>query len=409
MVLLNQVLVLLLVSVIVFIIDINKKFFPVPVVLVLVGMALSSLSLFSDFSVSHDVLYDIFIPGLIFVSAYQFSAQALKKNAAIILTFSTLGMLATVLLLGTGVYWVSSFFEPLSWSVSFLLAAILVPTDPVSVVSILKGSGGSEEVSDIVEGESLVNDGTSIVIFTILLSMVQSGNSFSALNFLESFTYVSLGGIGIGLVFGWILSQAIHITSHHEYQVILSILIAYGGFTLAEMVNASGVLATVVSGILLSFAFSKHDEKEDEFRDSLGGFWNVVEPTLSSILFLFIGIQSVHYIHFQKPIIWITATIFFVLSILARFLVLGSTLLVVPSWRRKFEHLNSGLFLLSWAGIKGTMSVVLILWAESTLTIDNSVFLISVAFITTLFSFIFQSAGVYPLSRFLKKVDHSET
>ncbi|MGO1476517.1 cation:proton antiporter domain-containing protein, partial [Alkalibacterium gilvum] len=204
MVLLNQVLVLLLVSVIVFIIDINKKFFPVPVVLVLVGMALSSLSLFSDFSVSHDVLYDIFIPGLIFVSAYQFSAQALKKNAAIILTFSTLGMLATVLLLGTGVYWVSSFFEPLSWSVSFLLAAILVPTDPVSVVSILKGSGGSEEVSDIVEGESLVNDGTSIVIFTILLSMVQSGNSFSALNFLESFTYVSLGGIGIGLVFGWI-------------------------------------------------------------------------------------------------------------------------------------------------------------------------------------------------------------
>ncbi|WP_371860853.1 cation:proton antiporter [Alkalibacterium kapii] len=392
----------------VFIIDINKKFFPVPVVLVLAGMALSFLPLFSDFSVSHDVLYDIFIPGLIFVSAYQFSAYAFKKNAGIILTFSTVGMLLTALLLGTGIYWVSSFFVPLTWAVSFLLAAILVPTDPVSVVSILKDSGGSKEVSEIVEGESLVNDGTSIVIFTILLSMVQSGDAFSPLNFLESFTYVSLGGIGIGLAFGWILSQAIHITSHHEYQVILSILIAYGGFTLAELVNASGVLATVVSGLMLSFAFSKHEEKEEEFRESLSGFWNVIEPTLSSVLFLFIGIQSVQYTNFQDPTIWITAFIVFILSILSRFLVLGGTLLVVPPWRKKFKHLNSGLFLLSWAGIKGTMSVVLLLWAESALAIDNSASLISVAFITTLFSFIFQSAGVYPLSLFLEKVDKNE-
>ncbi|MFO8069142.1 MAG: cation:proton antiporter [Alkalibacterium sp.] len=406
MVFLHQLLVLLFVSIVVYTIDVNKNFFPVPVVLVLVGMGLSFLPLFSHFSVSRDILYQIFIPGLLFVSAYQFSTHALKKNAGLILILSTVGMMATVLLLGTGIYWVTSFFEPFAWNVSLLLAAILVPTDPVSVITILKNSTGAEEIADIVEGESMVNDGTSIVIFTILLSMVQSGDAFSPLHFLENFAYVSLGGIGIGLIFGWILSQAIHITAQHEYQVMLSVLIAYGGFVLAELFDASGVLATVVSGILLSFAFSKKDEKEEEFRRYLGGFWNVVNPTLSSILFLFIGIQFVPYIQFQNWTLWLPAFIFFILSILARFLVLGSTLLIVPKWKKKFSHFFSVLFLLSWSGIKGSMSVVLLLWTEST-TVGQNTFLISVAFVTTFLSFVFQSIGIYPLSRLLKRMDDS--
>ncbi|WP_027108369.1 cation:proton antiporter [Lacticigenium naphthae] len=406
MVFLHQLLVLLFISIIVYTIDVKKDFFPVPVVLVLAGIALSYLPLYSHFSVSRDILYEIFIPGLLFVSAYQFSTRALKKNAGLIFILSTVGMLATVLLLGTGIYWVTSFFEPFAWNVSLLLAAILVPTDPVSVVSILKNSKGTEEIAEIVEGESMVNDGTSIVIFTILLSMVQSGDAFSPLYFLESFVYISLGGIAIGLLFGWVLSQAIHITSHHEYQVMLSILIAYGGFALAESFDTSGVLATVVSGILLSFAFSKNDAQEEEFRKALGGFWNVVSPTLSSILFLFIGIQSVPYIQFQNWTVWPPAFIFFILSILARFLVLGGTLLIVPKWKKKFSHFSSVLFLLSLSGIKGTMSVVFLLWTESTNVAQDTI-LIPVAFVTTLLSFIFQSIGIYPLSHLLKKTDES--
>ncbi|WP_034551039.1 cation:proton antiporter [Carnobacterium funditum] len=406
MILFHQLLLLLFVSVIVYTIDVKQKFFPVPVVLVLLGMGLSFLPIFSDFSVSRDILYEIFIPGLLFVSAYQFSARAMKKNASLILTLSTIGMFATVFLLGIGIFWITSFFEPFTWSVSFLLAAILVPTDPVSVVSILKNSTDNDEIANIVEGESLVNDGSSIVIFTILLSMVQSGDLFSPLQFLDSFAFVSIGGIAVGLVFGWIISQAIHITSHHEYQVMLSILIAYGGFAIAEFFNTSGVLATVVSGILLSFAFSKKEEKEEGFRKALGGFWNVINPTLLSILFLFIGIQAVPYIQFQNWTLWLPALIIFILSVLARFLVLGGILLAVPKWRKKFSHFFSILFLLSWSGIKGSMSVVLLLWTEST-SVGQNTFLISVAFATILLSLIFQSIGIYPLSRMLKKIDNA--
>lgn len=394
-----QLIVLLFVSITVYTFDVKKKYFPVPVVLLLTGIGLSFLPLFSDLSISKNILYAIFIPGLLFVSSYQFSAKAFKKNASIMITLSTVGMVGTVLLLGAGIFWITSYFHPLSWSLSFLLAAILVPTDPVSVVSILKNNTEADEIADIVEGESMLNDGTSIVMFTVFLSMVETGNAFSVINFLQSFVFVSLGGIIVGLFFGWVLSHAIHITSHREYQIMLSILIAYGSFLTAEELGFSGVLATVVSGIMLSFAFSKKDEKEEEFRVALGGFWNVIDPILMSFLFLLIGIQSAAYLYFNY---WYLAFLIFVLSILARFIVLGSTIYLVPQWKKRFENFSSVLLVLSWAGIKGSMSVVLLLWTiDSTLVKDP--ILISIAFSSILISFIIQSLGIYPLTNILKR------
>lgn len=394
----HQLIILLFVSMIVFTIDVKQYYFPVPVVLVFIGIGLSFLPLFSGFETSKDILYELFIPGLLFVSAYQYSAEAFKKNALLIISLSTLGMIATVLLLGAGLYYSTSFFYPFSWSISFLLAAILAPTDPISVVSILKHSSGSDEIADVVEGESMLNDGTSVVLFTVFLTLVESGGRFSPLHFVEDFAFVAIGGVVVGLVFGWILSQAVHITSHQPYQVMLSVLIAYGSFLLAEELGFSGVLATVVSGIMLSNTFSKK-EKERPFRIALGGFWNVIDPLLSSILFLFIGIQSAAYLNFDY---WYLALIIFVLSVLARFAVLALTLYSVPKWRKKFSNILSVLIMLSWSGIKGSMSVILLLW-----TLDSSAgeipILISLAFASILISFVLQSAGIYPLTKFLNK------
>ena len=199
---LHQLLILLLVSIAVLVLDIKQKYFPVLVVLALIGIGLSFITIFSDFSVASDVLYEVFIPGLLFVSVYPFSAKAFKSNALVIITFATVGILSTVFLLGIGIYYASALIHPLAWNVSLLLAAILVPTDPVSVVNILKKSNGVDEVTDIVEGESMLNDGTSIVMFTIVLSMVETGGGFSILHFLQEFLIVAAGGVGVGLLTG---------------------------------------------------------------------------------------------------------------------------------------------------------------------------------------------------------------
>lgn len=399
MYLMHQLLILLFISIAVFTIDVKQNYFPVPVVLVLVGIGLSFIPLFSEFSISSDILYEVFIPGLLFISSYQLSAKAFKKNASLMVTLSTLGMIGTVFVLGSGIYYLTSLFQPFTWSLSLLLASILVPTDPVSVVSILKNSTGSKEIADVVEGESMLNDGTSIVMFTIFLSMAESGDPFSLINFIGSFVYVSLGGVGIGLLFGWILSKTIHITSHREYQVMISVLIAYGSFAVAEHFGFSGVLAVVVSGISLSFALPVKKVKEDEFRHALGGFWDVINPILTSVLFLIIGITSGSYIHFNY---WHIAFIIFIISIVARFLVLVTTFYLIPKWQKKFNQGFSVFYLLSWAGIKGSMSVVLLLWTTESSVGEYKLFT-SLAYATILISFILQSLGVYPLTKALKK------
>lgn len=394
----HQIIILLFIGYIVYTIDLKREYFPVPVVLVLIGIGLSFIPYFDSLHISKDIIFNVFLPALLFTSAYQFPLKQLKENAGIIAALSTLGLMATALLLGFGIYLVSAPFVDLSMTASFLLAAILIPTDPVSVTAILKQSTGEEKIADVVEAESMVNDGTSVVIFTILLSMFETGNGFSFGKFITEFLLVSIGGIAIGLALGWLLSKVIHITHDRIYQVMLSIAVAYGGFYIAEAIGVSGVLTTVVAGITLAFEFGKVI-KDTHLKDSLDGFWDIVIPTVLSVLFLMIGIQAAEYLAFPQ---WWLAAIIFILSIIARFIVLGGFIYTVPAWRKEFTNDFSATSLLTWAGIKGSMSIALLLWLEGTVSSGDKL-IISLAFATVLFSLVLQSIGIYPLTKFLNK------
>lgn len=388
----HQIAILLLIGYIVYTIDLKKKYFPVPVVLVLLGMVLSFIPLLSSLQISREIIFNVFLPALLFTSAYKFPLTQLKKHAGIITTFSTIGLMATATILGTTIYFVSEPFMSLSFVGAFLLAAILIPTDPVSVTAIIKKSTGKEEVADVVEGESMVNDGTSIVIFSIFLSMFQTGSSFSVWKFISEFFLVSIGGILIGLVLGWMASKAIYYTHNERYHVMLTIVLAYGSFYVAHALAVSGVLATVMAGIMMAYEFKKM--RESTVKDSLDEFWEIVNPTVLSILFLMIGIRAMEYILFPE---WALAVIIFLLSIVARFIVLGGLVYAVPVWRKDFKGYAS---VLSLAGIKGSMSVALLLWLETEGTSGDEL-LMSVAFAVVLLSLVLQSIGLYPMTQLL--------
>lgn len=394
----QQVLVLLLIGYLIYTIDLKKNFFPVPVVLVLIGLGLSFVPFFSSLHLSKEIIFDVFLPALIFTAAYQFPLNQLKDNWGIIITLSTVGLVVTALLMGLSIFWVSQFFISLSLSESLLLAAILIPTDPISVTSILKQNAGAEKIADVVEGESMVNDGTSIVLFTIFLSMFQTGDAFSFETFLSQFMLVSIGGSVIGLLLGVVMSKVIHFTHHTEYKVMLSIVITYGGFYMAEAIGVSGVLTTVVTGIMISYEMKKEDG-EHGIKKSLDGFWNIVTPTLLSILFLLIGIQAAEYLVFPY---WGLAFIIFAFSLLTRFLMLCGSIYTVPVWRKEFRPPLSIISLITWAGIKGSMSVALLLWLEEDMSRQDGLF-VSLCFAVILLSLIIQSIGVYPLTKFLKR------
>ncbi|WP_449354019.1 cation:proton antiporter [Virgibacillus natechei] len=389
----HQVLLLLLVGYIVFSIDKKQTYFPVPVVLVLLGLALALVPYFNDITISKELIFNVFLPALLFTSAYNFPLGYLRRNKWIITCLGTIGVLLTVIMLGVAIYFVSNIFIQMSFVAALLIASILTPTDPVSVVSILKKSLSDEKIADIVEGESLLNDGTSIVLFTIFLGMFVNETSFSISMFLGEFLFVSIGGVVLGVAFGWLMSKAVHYSKHRTYQVMLSVIVAYGSFYLGEWVGVSGVLTTVTAGMMLSWEFGKNI-KEDHFRDSLDGFWNIVEPSVLALLFLLIGIQAADYLIFSE---WTLAIIIFVLSLAVRWFVLTGITQIIPAWRSQFALKDSSL--ITWSGIKGSMSVALLMGFAAA---DGNDILISLTFAAVLLSLVIQSVGVFPLTKRLK-------
>ncbi|PID22016.1 sodium:proton antiporter [Sporosarcina sp. P3] len=392
----SQIIILLTIGYVAMTIDKKQKNFPLPVFLVAIGFGLSFIPYFDSINISKEIIYTIFLPGLLFASAYHYSASSLRKHARVIGTLSTAGLLVTALLLGLATYWMGASIE-ISLVGALLVASILTPTDPVSVVSILKKSLDDPSVADIVDGESMINDGTSVVLFTVLLTMFMTQQKFDFWSFVGEFLSVSIGGVATGLVAGWIVSKAIHLSAHRENQVVLSIIIAYGAFHLAEAFGFSGVLATVAAGIMLSAELGRADE-EDMHRESLNGFWEVAEPALLSILFLAIGIVAADYLiplHNGLLVIGI-----FIVSIIVRFIVIAGTMQLFSGYRKLLNVKKASL--LSWAGIRGTMSIFLLLSLAD--TADSSAdTLVSLGFAVVLLSLIVQSIGIYPLSKALEK------
>lgn len=385
--------ILLCIGYLVFTIDKKQENFPVPVALVLIGIGLSFLPYFDRVEVTESLIYDVFLPGLLFVSAYQFSTAALRKNAGIIGLLSTVGLGLTVALVGLAVYWIGGWFFSISLTGAFVVGAILAPTDPASVVSILKKSAPDKNIADIVDGESMINDGTSIVLFTVLSGLYMESASFNVLSIIGEFAYVSAGGAVLGIAVGWLLSKAVHITHHRDYQVMLSIVLAYGAFQLAESFGFSGVLATVSAGIMLSWEFS-HANKEDHYRESLSGFWGVVEPSLLSLLFLLIGIEATEYLDWSN---WLLAILILFVSIAIRFIIVGGTFKLLAG--RKHEAIWKKSLLISWSGIRGSMSVFLLLQLGAMTEGGTAGELISLSFSVVILSLIIQSLGIHPLSK----------
>ncbi|MCM3397590.1 sodium:proton antiporter [Oceanobacillus profundus] len=386
----EQIIILLLIGYIIYSIDKEKDFFPVPTILVLIGIVLALIPFFDNIKVTENMIYQILLPGLLFVSAYQFSIKIFRKNMASILTLATVGIIVNVLVLGVLTWAFSFIFISVSFIGAMLIASILTPTDPVSVVPIIEKATNNKRIAGIVDGESMLNDGTSIVIFTSVISIITSKQTPNVWQFIGEFLLISFGGTAIGIFCGYLVSKIVHYSHHQQYQIMLSIILCYGSFMLAERLHVSGVLAVVASGMVLSFEYQR-TIKEEQFRNSLNGFWEVVELSIQAILFLLIGIQVADYLKIEYlPF----SILIYILMIAIRFLIVFAVgeIFHPRSWRY--------ISLISWAGLKGSMSVFLILtlhargmnWQETDLVV-------SITFMVVLLSLVVQSLTMAPLSK----------
>lgn len=270
---------------------------PFTVALVLIGVGLSSTAGFfphifpslSDLEISPALILYVFLPVLIFESAFNLDQRLLRQNLGPVLTLAIPGLLLSTVLIGA----IVTLTTPFSLTMALLLGAILSATDPVAVISLFRRLGAQRRLTVLVEGESLFNDATSIVVARIILGVILAGqlSGTVAARGLLDFVLVFLGGLTVGTILGVIAGYLLGAVGSDLYlEITLTTILAYLSFLVAEEVfHVSGVTATLAAG--LTVGGWGRMKISSAVRDHLDQFWAYIAFICNALIFLMVGLR----------------------------------------------------------------------------------------------------------------------
>lgn len=241
----------------------------------------------------HETLMDGMLSFLLFAGALHVDIDQLRRGRWQIAILSTIGVIASTVMIAGGFWLLTSVMGlsvPFIWCLVF--GSLISPTDPVAVMGVLKTARVPPTLQATIAGESLFNDGVGVVIFSILLATAVSGADFSLIHAGEMFAVEALGGAALGLVFGWIGYRAMKAIDDYAVEVLVTLAVVMGGYSLASGLHISGPVAMAVAGLLIgnhgvAYAMS------DTTRDYVHKFWALIDEVLNAVLFLLIGLEAV--------------------------------------------------------------------------------------------------------------------
>jgi monovalent cation/hydrogen antiporter len=258
---------------------------PAPIVLVLGGLAIAFVPGLPSVELDPDLIFLVFLPPLVYAAGWQTSPQELRA------VMRPLALLAIglVFIAAAAVAVVAHALVPeMSWAEAAILGAVLAPTDAVSATSIFRRLGAPERVRLVVEGESMINDGTALVLYRIAVG-VATGSAFSFGGAALEFVGVSLGGIAVGIVVGVLSDLVVRRQTDTGLSIVLTVLTAYGAYIGAEELHVSGILAAVVAGVYGGYRSPL--SLDADIRLSAIAFWGVLVFGLEITLFVLLGLQ----------------------------------------------------------------------------------------------------------------------
>lgn len=293
---------------------------------------------------------------LLFAGALHVNLDDLARCKWIIAILATAGVIGSTLLVGLLTWWVLGLLGlelPLIYCLLF--GALISPTDPVAVLSILKSAGVPDELATIITGESLFNDGVALVVFLVLLDITVGGHEVTAATVGGMFLKEALGGVLFGLVTGWITYRLLKSVDNYQVEILLTLALVTGGFALADALHISGPLAIVVAGLLIG-NHGRLLAMSDHTREHLDTFWKLVDEILNAVLFMLIGLEILLF-QFDTPYL-LAALVLIPLLLAIRWLSVGIPVVILS----RFRNFTPGIIkILTWGGLRGGISVALAL------------------------------------------------
>jgi monovalent cation:H+ antiporter, CPA1 family len=337
---------------------------PFTVILVLVGMGVRELALLwpdyvgflATLEISPELILFVFLPTLIFESTFNLDAQQLRHNLGAILMLAVPGLILSTAVIG-GVVWLAT---DIPLAPALLLGAILSATDPVAVIALFKQLGAPKRLMMLVEGESIFNDASSIVLAKILIGVVAAG-AVSASTIgqgLVDFVILFFGGLAVGMLLGWITGWLLGLVeSDSLIEISLTTAVAYLSFLIAEEVfHVSGVMACLAAGITVGGLGEV--KISPPVRRYLEHFWEYLAFLANAFIFLLVGMKI------DLVALWDNAG---VLAVVVLAMLLGRALLayglvpllsLLPNAQPIDRPYQTVMF---WGGLRGAIALALVL------------------------------------------------
>lgn len=309
----------------------------------------------------NETLMNGMLSALLFAGALHVQLDQLAKQKWVVATLASVGVITSTFLIGFATYFIFPLLGldfPLIYCLLF--GALISPTDPIAVLGILKTVGAPKSLETKIAGESLFNDGVAVVVFLVMLGFVVTNADghhaeLTVSGVLTLFLQEAVGGAIYGFILGYIVYKMLASIDNYQVEVLLTLALVLGGYSLAMALHISGPIAVVVAGLLIgnsgrSFAMS------DKTREHLDTFWELVDEILNAVLFVLIGLE-VLVLTFEQHYL-IAGLLMIPLTLLARFIAVGIPIRLMRRTRSFSPRVTR---VLTWGGLRGGISIALAL------------------------------------------------
>lgn len=341
--------------------------------------------------VDRDLLLLVLLPPLLFEGALNMDLELLQEQWFPVALYALVGTVLGTVVIGLLIWWpAQALGVPVSLPVAIFLGTILSATDPVSVLAMFKELGVEKRLAVILEGESVFNDGIAVVLYLVMYSAVKPGGQMPGLaDGLSQAVAVAGGGAAIGLAVGWVVFRILQHIDDHLLEVMISVVLAWGAYLLAERVHASGVLAAVCAGLIIG-NYGRLFSMSPTTRVTLGAFWEVAGFIANSFLFILIGLQMDRAAFARHlPMIGLTVVAMLVSRAIVVHALAPLTRMAGWSIPRTWEHaLNVG-------GLRGSIPVALALGLPAAM--PEREMLLACVFGAVFFSLLLQGLAIKPV------------